>query len=221
LITLIVTIFGIILGPSIIEKTEMTFDIYRTETAQFAVITLQTSITQDKPSTLLKGICIKNNGQYQFPCWFTPTEREFNSFTSIAKEVYGNYEMAGRIAELFRNEEGLIMAVTTSRDIIVPDPKIEGSINYLTYYLNNDMKVGISECYEVNTQFPCILEVKENETFESIVEKYYPNKNDSMVKRLELANDIEYFYNEEKGWPDLRPISEITDGTLIILPKMP
>ena len=65
------------------------------------------------------------------------------------------------------------------------------------------------------------IEIKENETFESIVKIYYPNKNDSLISRLEQANDIEYFYNEEKGWPDLRPLSEITGGTLIVLPKMP
>ena len=34
------------------------------------------------------------------------------------------------------------------------------------------------------------------------------------------ANDIEYFYNNEKAEHDLRPISEILKVTVVVLPKM-
>ncbi len=169
----------------------------------------------------MKGACIKINGQYQPPCWFTPTEVEFNSFTSIANEVYRNYEMAGMIAELFRDENGLIMGVKTYKAIIVPYLNMERSIDNLLFYLNKEMKVGILECFEEKTQFPCLLEVKENSTYDQLAVKFYSNNKDSTVNRFMQANDIEYFYNNERDKHDLRPISEILKGTVVVLPKMP
>ena len=38
------------------------------------------------------------------------------------------------------------------------------------------MKVGILEYFEEKTQFPCLLEVKENSTYDQLADRFYSNK---------------------------------------------
>lgn len=169
----------------------------------------------------MKSICVKINGLYELPCLFEPDEEINNSFTAIAKEIYGNEQSAGRIAELYRDEEGLIMPILTSKNMIVPDLDIPRTLAYFSCYFEEVMQVGITQCTEINLRFPCFLEAEENETYSSLADKYYPLNNESIIKRIRIANDTEYFFNEEKGWPDLQPISKLTKGTIVILPTTP
>jgi len=185
--------------------------------------TIYTQITEELSliDCEMKGICIKINGRYEPSCWFEPDDGENNSFTAIAQEVYGNEQLAGRIAELYRDEEGLIMPISTSRNMIIPNLSSQRSLAYYSCYFEKIMKIGLSQCKKNDLHFPCFLELEENETYSSLADKYYQLNNESIVERIRIANDTEYFFNEEKGWPDLQPISKLTKGTIVILPTTP
>jgi len=164
--------------------------------------------------------CKKDNEQYKLPCFFSPEKVEFNNFSSISKEIIGDYELTESIAELYRNEEGLIMTVTTYKKMIIPGPEEPKIKEYYDYYFNEVMNINILECPTERTRFPCFLEIDKEKTYEDIAEEYYSTTNDFLIQRIKLANDTEFFFNE-RGLPDLQPISKLTKGTIVILPTMP
>lgn len=170
----------------------------------------------------IKGSCEKQNGEYETPCLFTPNENNLNSFTSIAKEIYGNDHYAGRIAELYRNNDGLIMPISSTKEMIIPKLEIERELSYYSYYFEVIQGNGISFCSNDFSQFPCFFEIVENNmTYEDLAEYYGDFITDDLIQRIKLANDVEYFYNYEKEWPDLQPITDLEVGMIILLPTTP
>ena len=83
------------------------------------------------------------------------------------------------------------------------------------------MNLEINACSGDLFHFPCFLIIDGGETYPSLAEKYYARADDALVQRLEQANDVEYFYNDVKGWPDLQPISTLEPDMIIVLPITP
>lgn len=153
------------------------------------------------------------------PCMFTPTESKFNSSTAIANEVYGNYQYAGRIAELLRDENGLIKVVSTGGTIVIPDINTPRTEEYFLYYLNKVLGLNFYICDESNIKLPCILTVEEYTDYRTLANTYYSHSDDSIIQYLKRANDIEFFWDEIEIKPELQPITNITIGTIIVIPK--
>ncbi|HEY59802.1 MAG TPA: hypothetical protein G4N92_03815 [Anaerolineae bacterium] len=162
----------------------------------------------------LIGDCMDN---YEIkPCWFNTTAK-FNSPVTIAGEVYTDESNAWRIAELMRDEDGII-SKTPNRVLI---PEKDRTINDLLINLNVILGHNFTICNpdpDYN-KFPCLLETSAGESYQKIAGKYYDKFiENEVVKRLKQANDFEYFIDTQ-GDGDLKELkSPFAEGTIVYLP---
>ncbi len=138
----------------------------------------------------------------------------------MAYAFYGNRALAGRIAELNRDENGNIRAIQNDR-IIIPDPTAIRSTEYYTYYFNVVLQYSYHLCPSSSGQnvFPCVYQVPLNTSLHSLATDMYPDVSsrdlELLLDTLEAANDTHYY---ELTY-DLIPYTDIPAGTFIILPK--
>ncbi len=156
-------------------------------------------------------------GDYEIkPCWFNTTAK-LNSPVPIAGEVYSDESNAWRIAELMRDEDGIISK--TPNRVLIPekDRTIENLLINLNVILGHNFTICNPDP-EFN-QFPCLLETPDREYYQTIAGKYYEKfLENEVVKRLKQANDFEYFIDTQ-GIGDLKELkSPFAEGTIIYLP---
>lgn len=162
--------------------------------------------------------CVTSN--YKLPCWFTITDNA-NSSINITKEFKLNQTHAERIAELNRNEDGLIKEFISGERVIIPHPKENRNVENLLCYLNElPLNVIFTECSEnaVYSQYPCIYVIKEEETnYPKLAIDRYGYSNNEVIADLKQANDFEYFVDTQ-GEGNLRELSSLTRGVIVYIP---
>ncbi len=89
----------------------------------------------------------------QFPCRYYIRDGDIGS--TIAEKVYGkdHIDQAGRIVELYRDENGEIMTIITGNEIVIPDWNIPLDEQYYEYYFQI-IPNPIRKC-DARFWFPC------------------------------------------------------------------
>jgi len=121
-----------------------------------------------------------------YPCKRYTERDEFAS--SIAEKTFGNARLAGRIAELYRDDTGSIGAFVADELIIIPDPLQLQDITYYQFYFGLLIH-PILKCPDTNLRFPC-WQVSEGESYEVLAADFYPVPTDPDCIRA--ANKTEW-----------------------------
>ncbi len=157
------------------------------------------------------------------PCWLTLTEEDYSSI-KIAKNLGLNTVHAERIAELNRNENGVIKKLIAGEQIIVPSINFneKRNIESLLCYLNElPLTVVFEECNKNadKSHYPCIYEIKEEiDSYAELAIDRYGESDVDIINDLIQANDFELFTNTE-GKKDLKQLSTpFKAGTIVYIP---
>ncbi len=145
--------------------------------------------------------------QMNYPCRHFTEDGEFASV--IAENAYGNAGLAGRIAELYRDDRGTIPAFVTDKLLIIPDHLQPQDIGYYEFYFGL-LIPPLLDCPDVDLRFPC-WRVSEGESYELLAAGFYPVP--TAPDCIRAANKTEW--NSDLGRLDPK---RTTPGTITVLP---
>lgn len=143
----------------------------------------------------------------QFPCRYYIRDGDIGS--TIAEKVYGkdHIDQAGRIVELYRDENGEIMTIITGNEIVIPDWNIPLDEQYYEYYFQI-ISNPIRKC-DARFWFPCWY-VSDGEPLDILIGLPDPDINEKCFLQANRST-----YNTRTGNTEIKAIGE---GIIFVYP---